>query len=69
MSEENPPEKSQSQRITDERRRHNRAIEVLTCEFAPSSSVDDEYRAHQRRLQDILGPDESGIVDGRSRFF
>ena len=65
MSEENPPEKSQSQQLTEERRRHNRNLDILRAEFAPSSELDREFHDHQRRLQTILGPDEPGIVDGR----
>ena len=66
MSEENPPEKSAGQRLTDERRRHDRNLEILRSEFAPSTEIDREYQGHLRRVRDILGPDEpSGIIDGR----
>jgi hypothetical protein len=57
---------SQSERLTDERRNHNRNLEVLKAEFAPTSEINREYTNHQRRLAEILGPDEpAGIVDGR----
>ena len=69
MTLDEPVEKSQSQRLTEEHRRHARSIEVLRGEFAPSTSVDREYQDHQRRVQEILGPTESGIVDGKSRMY
>ena len=66
MSEEKPPEKSQGQRLTEERRAHNRNLEILRAEFAPTSEINREYTDHQRRLAKIFGPDEpAGIVDGR----
>jgi hypothetical protein len=62
-------EKSQGERIADERREHNRNLDVLRAEYAPTSEIDREYQNHQRRLQNILGPTESGIVDGRHRTY
>ena len=63
MSE--PVEKSQGEKITDERRRHNQAVEQPRGEYAPGREVDAEYQTHMRRLQEIYGPDEETIVDGR----
>ena len=70
MTLDEPAEKTQSQRLTEERRAHNRNLEILRAEFAPTSEINREYTNHQRRLNEILGPDEpAGIVDGRARCY
>ena len=60
-------EKPQHQRLSEERRRHRRAVDQLRGEYAESVEIDREYHDHQKRLQIILGPSESGIVDGTNR--
>ena len=67
MSE--PVGKPQSQRLTEERRRHNCALDELRHEFACGRELDKEYHRHQKNLSEILGPDVETIVDGRSRTY
>lgn len=57
--------KTQREQIAEERRQHTRKLDQLRSEFAPSKDINAEYVEYQRRLGEILDPDEPGIVDGR----
>ena len=56
--------KSETQRaaIEAERRAHNRRVETMRNEFAPSKNINAEYQQHQRRVAKILGDEEQGII-------
>ena len=56
--------KSEKQRaaIEAERRAHNRRVETMRNEFAPSKNINAEYQQHQRRVAKILGDDDQPLV-------
>ena len=58
--------KTKRQQIAAERNEHNRRIENLRSQYAPSKDLNREYVAHQRKLASILDSDEKEIVGGRS---
>ena len=62
-------EKSQREQVAAERRQHTQKLDQLRSEYASGRVLDDEYQDHLRRLNEILGESDSGIVDGRNRLY
>jgi hypothetical protein len=61
--------KTQREQVADERRQHTQKLDQLRSEFAPGRDIDAEYQDHLRRLDEILGESDSGIVDGRNNLY
>ena len=61
-------EPTQHALLAEARRVHNRRLEQLRSEYAPSRALNEELVRHERHVSQILGPDDQPCIGSGQRY-